>query len=56
MDTMCTKNYGLLMKIDYGLILYSMTLEFIFYGVLPSIYKISGSIMILYGLYVILVK
>ena len=56
MATMCTKNSGLLMMINYGLVLYSMILEFIFYGILPSIYKISGSIMILYGLYVILVK
>jgi len=42
--------------INYNLVLYSLLLEVLAYGILPDKYKIMGTICILIGLYAILIK
>ena len=53
---MKSKNTGILMMMNYGLVVYSLILELIIYGTFPNIFIISGGFMMLYGLYVIFVK
>jgi len=54
--TLSTKKLGQLTLINYLLVIESFIFEILFYGKVPNLIEFLGSVLILYGIYLNVIK